>query len=223
MQCNGVRCGAAGSPREANPTRGEPYQQADHILCHHLMARYFRDDPSARLLTGLLFLHPALLCIDHVHFQYNGFLLGVLVFSMAMLKEGRGLASGILFAVALNLKHINLYVAPVFFVHLLREHCFQLEIREDKKTKTATVSYGGWSWRKFLVLGISVIFVFLASFGPWLKQLPQVLRRRKAHSFSRLLLIRVVPVRGRSFPDSFPSSVGSATRTGLPTSGHCTT
>ena len=52
--------------------------------------------------------------------------------------QGRGLFSGILFAVALNFKHINLYVAPVFFVHLLRQYCFQVEVQ--KATESDTVS-----------------------------------------------------------------------------------
>ena len=61
---------------------------------------------------------------------------------MAMLQEERGLLSGVLFAVALNLKHINLYVAPVFFVHLLRQHCCQIEIEEKETTKTKEMING---------------------------------------------------------------------------------
>jgi alpha-1,3-glucosyltransferase len=38
---------------------------------------------SRQVLTCVLFLHPGLLIVDHVHFQYNGFLLGVLFSCLA--------------------------------------------------------------------------------------------------------------------------------------------
>jgi len=35
------------------------------------------------------------------------------------------LASGIVFAMLLNFKHIYLYLAPAYFVYLLRAYCFE--------------------------------------------------------------------------------------------------
>jgi len=132
---------------------------ASDIVLLAALTRYFRGDKTASLMVPLLFLNPSLLLIDHVHFQYNGFLLGVLLYAIAMLKEGRSLFSGILFAVALNLKHINLYVAPVFFVHLLRQYCFQVNVEEQsisngrKETKkTVVVHHKGWSWCRFILI-----------------------------------------------------------------------
>jgi alpha-1,3-glucosyltransferase len=66
---------------------------------------------------------PGLLLVDHVHFQYNGMLFGVMLLSLSLLAEGRTLAGAAVFAVLLNLKHIFLYMAPFFFVHLLATHC----------------------------------------------------------------------------------------------------
>lgn len=71
-----------------------------------------------------ILLSPGLLIIDHVHFQYNGFLYGVLILSMVLARNKSGLLqSGILFAALLCLKHIYLYLAPAYFVYLLRAYC----------------------------------------------------------------------------------------------------
>lgn len=51
--------------------------------------RTFLGDPiaSQRILVSILFLHPGLLIVDHVHFQYNGFLIGVLCIACAFLCQ----------------------------------------------------------------------------------------------------------------------------------------
>lgn len=92
-----------------------------------------------------------------------------------------------MFAVALNLKHINLYVAPVFFVYLLRTHCFGVTPVRPKTHEphfgnmealpTMPIQHHGWSWKRFWMLGCSVIVVFGASFGPFIQQMPQVFSR----------------------------------------------
>ena len=69
-------------------------------------------------------LSPGLLIIDHIHFQYNGLLYGILILSIVLArKESALLASGIFFAVLLCMKHIYLYLAPAYFVYLLRAYC----------------------------------------------------------------------------------------------------
>ena len=42
----------------------------------------------------------ALLLVDHVHFQYNGLLLGLLVYALFMLRRGDHVKAGALFALA---------------------------------------------------------------------------------------------------------------------------
>ncbi|RQX70991.1 ALG6, ALG8 glycosyltransferase family protein [Toxoplasma gondii CAST] len=67
----------------------------------------------------LVLFNAGLLIVDHIHFQYNGFLLGVLLLSIADVQTGRFYRGSVLFTCALLLKHIFLYVAPVYFVFLL--------------------------------------------------------------------------------------------------------
>ncbi|RGB42880.1 Glycosyltransferase Family 57 protein [Rhizophagus diaphanus] len=83
---------------------------------------------------------------------------------------GNDLMCGIMFAVLLNFKHIFLYLAPAYFVYLLRHYCFQETSIQGTKT---------FSLKHFFFLGVSVIIIFLLSFGPFIimGQLGQVLSR----------------------------------------------
>ncbi|PSS11865.1 Dolichyl pyrophosphate Glc1Man9GlcNAc2 alpha-1,3-glucosyltransferase [Actinidia chinensis var. chinensis] len=46
------------------------------------------------LIWVLVVWSPALLIVDHMHFQYNGFLMGILLVSLSLLEEGRDLTGG---------------------------------------------------------------------------------------------------------------------------------
>lgn len=107
-----------------------------------------------RLLCLLVVWSPALMMVDHVHFQYNGFLIGVLMVSVSFLLEGRDLAGGFVFAVVLCLKHLFSVAAPVYFVYLLRHYC-----------------KGGGFWGgvgRFSTMGAAVGAVFAVAFGPFM-------------------------------------------------------
>ncbi|KAJ3487420.1 hypothetical protein NLJ89_g11715 [Agrocybe chaxingu] len=83
-------------------------------IAHFLPCRFIRGsvDPSMqRIVSASVFLHPGFLIVDHIHFQYNGFMYGILLWSILMARNGNKLASGILFAVLLNFKHIYMYLA----------------------------------------------------------------------------------------------------------------
>jgi alpha-1,3-glucosyltransferase len=115
-----------------------------------------------------ILLSPGLLIIDHIHFQYNGFLYGILILSIVLARHNSGLlASGITFAALLCFKHIYLYLAPAYFVYLLRTYClgprsiFDIQIFNCIK------------------LGLSIGIVAGLAFGPFIyyEQIPQVLER----------------------------------------------
>uniref|UniRef100_A0A182PK42 Alpha-1,3-glucosyltransferase n=1 Tax=Anopheles epiroticus TaxID=199890 RepID=A0A182PK42_9DIPT len=123
-------------------------------------------NPARSVLIGgaLLLGNAGLLMVDHIHFQYNGFLFGVLLLSIGALLENRPLQSALLFAVLLNLKHIFMYVAPVYVVYLLRFYCL----------RDFTV---GRAFVKLIKLATIVLGVCLLSFGPLYQHIPQVLSR----------------------------------------------
>lgn len=61
-----------------------------HILNPSLFhgTRYIRpSDPTTRIIAASLFLHPGLLLVDSIHFQYNGMLLGLLVLSLTCARD----------------------------------------------------------------------------------------------------------------------------------------
>ncbi|KAI8049596.1 glycosyl transferase [Syncephalis plumigaleata] len=106
----------------------------------------------------------------HIHFQYNGFLYGILVMSIVEMIKNRPLHSATWFAILLNFKHIFLYLAPAYFIYLLRAYCFPHGWSYDRLRQGVmrTATLGG------LVIGITLI-----SFGPFLVmgQLGQVISR----------------------------------------------
>ena len=69
---------------------------------------------------ALCCLDAGLLLVDHVHFQYNGMMVGLLLLSVAELRAGHAVRGAVLFAVLLQLKHLFLFAAPLYVVFLLR-------------------------------------------------------------------------------------------------------
>lgn len=126
----------------------------------------FKRTSHAAALSILL--SPGLLIIDHIHFQYNGFLYGVLILSVVLARKQSGLlASGVVFAALLCLKHIYLYLAPAYFVFLLRAYCL------DPRS---------WFRIRFfncVKLGIALGLVFGVAFAPFAAwgQMNQLLSR----------------------------------------------
>ncbi|NP_001412166.1 dolichyl pyrophosphate Glc1Man9GlcNAc2 alpha-1,3-glucosyltransferase isoform 21 [Homo sapiens] len=125
------------------------------------------------ILSVLLLWNFGLLIVDHIHFQYNGFLFGLMLLSIARLFQKRHMEGAFLFAVLLHFKHIYLYVAPAYGVYLLRSYCF-----------TANKPDGSIRWKSFsfvrvISLGLVVFLVSALSLGPFLalNQLPQVFSR----------------------------------------------
>ncbi|XP_033992911.1 probable dolichyl pyrophosphate Glc1Man9GlcNAc2 alpha-1,3-glucosyltransferase [Trematomus bernacchii] len=125
------------------------------------------------VLAVLLLWNFGLLIVDHIHFQYNGFLFGVLLLSVAKHMQSLHLQGALLFAVLLNLKHIFLYVAPAYGVYLLRSYCF------TQDNSDGSVRWRSFSFLRLAALGGIVLSVCFLSFGPFILmgQLPQVLSR----------------------------------------------
>lgn len=130
--------------------------------------RYFKSSDKSSPLVNVLvsLLCPGLLYVDHIHFQYNGFLFSILVWSILYAKRGNYLMSGLLYSALLNFKHIYIYIAPAYFVFLLRAYCME--------PQSLRINF-----KRLFLLGSIVLSVFAISFGPfvYLGQLDQVLKR----------------------------------------------
>ncbi|KAK4397096.1 putative dolichyl pyrophosphate Glc1Man9GlcNAc2 alpha-1,3-glucosyltransferase [Sesamum angolense] len=116
------------------------------------------------LIWALVIWSPGLFIVDHLHFQYNGFLLGMLLLSISFLEEGKDLVGGFFFAVLLCFKHLFAVAAPVYFVYLFRHYC-----------RGGLVKGFG----RLVLIGSVVLVVFAAAYGPFLYygQMQEVLRR----------------------------------------------
>ena len=69
--------------------------------------------------------------------------------------RGHELLGGILFALLLNMKHLFVYAAPIYFVYILRRYC---RAGNDVRVAVARV----------LAMSLAVLAVFGASFGPFI-------------------------------------------------------
>jgi len=101
----------------------------------------------------------------------QGILNMMLLCFMFWYLQGHCLRAAFWFAVLLNLKHIFMYVAPAYFVYLLRSYCFL------GAHAGGSLQLRSFSSVRFAKLGLVVASVFLVSFGPFiiLNQLPQVI------------------------------------------------
>ncbi|PHH61131.1 hypothetical protein CDD81_748 [Ophiocordyceps australis] len=123
---------------------------------------------AAQVAALSVLLSPGLLIIDHIHFQYNGFMYGILILSLVLARcKGTLLLSGLVFAALLCFKHIYLYLAPAYFVFLLRTYCLAEE------------SIFGIRLTNCVKLGAGIAAIFAAALGPFaaLGQMPQLLSR----------------------------------------------
>ncbi|KAK3232615.1 hypothetical protein CYMTET_57031 [Cymbomonas tetramitiformis] len=139
------------------------------VMCGDILllvaVRFFaRDMPAAKrdLLTGLVMLNPGLFIVDNIHFQYNGMLFALFIFSVTLVCEGYHVGGAAAFSALLCFKHLFAYAAPVYFVYLLRVHC-----------------RGSRAVSRFFSLGLTGIAVLALAFGPFIAmgQLSIVLER----------------------------------------------
>ncbi|EGW31439.1 Dolichyl pyrophosphate Glc1Man9GlcNAc2 alpha-1,3-glucosyltransferase [Spathaspora passalidarum NRRL Y-27907] len=116
--------------------------------------------------VGSLALSPGLLIIDHMHFQYNGMMYGILLLCLNCARLKRYLMCGFWFSVLLCFKHIYLYLAPAVFVFLLRAYCLKLNYNKKRNVFVNLISFVQWG--NLLKLGSVVIAVFTIAFLPFI-------------------------------------------------------
>jgi alpha-1,3-glucosyltransferase len=163
-------------------------QQQQHIKPRCMCAAYLPASKSSRVfLTEMLPTSPPLYA-------------GVLLWSIIAIEQQQDLLGGALFAVLLNLKHLFAYVAPVYFVYLLRHYCMGIgnggnhtnhrqtsaaavgspqgkrsTVRPANSSGSAAQQWAGCLWR-FAWLGGLVLAICAVAWWPFvaLRQVPQV-------------------------------------------------
>ncbi|KAH3681960.1 hypothetical protein WICPIJ_007079 [Wickerhamomyces pijperi] len=132
-----------------------------------------RRKTFAFIVASSVVLSPGLLIVDHIHFQYNGMLFGLMMLMIVFVQLDQSYWLALTFSVLLCFKHINLYLAPAVFVYLLRRECLDWE-----SLKTGRVSRAV-RWVNLFKLGAIVVVVFGLSFAPFIYHgvIPNVISR----------------------------------------------
>eukprot|EP00835_Amoeboradix_gromovi_P003900 NODE_277_length_11973_cov_0.221895.p2 type:complete len:461 gc:universal NODE_277_length_11973_cov_0.221895:4640-3258(-) len=132
------------------------------VLCSEILTlgyavhKYSTTIGSPFLFKISMLLNPGIVIVDHIHFQYNGFLYGILLLSLYFTKVDNLVVGGSLFLILVLLKHIFLYIAIGYFFYFLR--MFQRP-------------------KQLLALLISFLTISVISFYPFLNCLPQLVSR----------------------------------------------
>ncbi|KAJ2778350.1 Glucosyltransferase-like protein [Coemansia javaensis] len=117
--------------------------------------------------TFCALLQPCLVLVDHGHFQYNGVMLGFVVWAVHFALCEQHVAMAVAFCCAFMFKQMALYFAPAVFAFLL-----------------ARCVRGPRGARLFVRLGLAVVGTVGAMLLPWIRSPAQL----------RQILVRVFPV-----------------------------
>lgn len=144
------------SSRGHESVEGKVYMRATVLLMDALVllpAVFFiarRTRTNALVAASV----PALLLIDHGHFQYNGVCIGLTLLAAESLLCGNEILASVLFCLSLNFKQMALYYAPVFFFALLRKAVV------EELTIVGKLVH-------LIRLGVTVIFTFAILWAPF--------------------------------------------------------
>ena len=90
------------------------------------------ESSSLTLLAFILCIFaPGFLIVDHIHFQYNGYLIGLLSLLSNVLPsssphaQNHPLLAAFLFSFTMNSKHLFCFQAPIFLIYLLSTYCIR--------------------------------------------------------------------------------------------------
>ncbi|KAJ1942389.1 glycosyl transferase, partial [Linderina pennispora] len=188
--------------------------------------QFNKGSAQSKVAAALAFLSPGFMFVDHVHFQYNGFLFGILVYSLVLALEGRDLMAGAAFAVLLCFKHIFMYIAPAYFTYLLVHYCMVYKVvgKSQRRPGKQQLDIGA-SVANLAKLGALVVLVFAAAFGPFaaMGQIPQLasrlfpFKRGLCHAFWApnfwalyIFLDRVLILASRFLPETIAANIDKA-------------
>jgi alpha-1,3-glucosyltransferase len=80
---------------------------------------YYKGSRHQTFLLLVILLQPALVLIDHGHFQYNNVSIGFVLWGLLAISHEYDMVGSFFFCLSLNFKTMSLYMAPAFFFYLL--------------------------------------------------------------------------------------------------------
>jgi alpha-1,3-glucosyltransferase len=125
------------------------------IYCSAIWYSTFQQDRKSLWVILISVCQPAILLIDHGHFQYNTIALGLSISAFSCMVQGSFLSciyGSFLFCLALNFKQMTLYYAPAVFFYLLGR----------------CVAKPSRFLSRFLSLGVTVISTFWILWTPFI-------------------------------------------------------
>jgi alpha-1,3-glucosyltransferase len=131
---------------------------------HRLVNALFDEKSrhAAKIAAGSLVLTNAgLFIVDHIHFQYNGWLLGLLALACALAAERRFFWSAVAFAALVHSKHLFITLGPAVATFVLHQYVFA------NGSTMSTWLLVGQVLRRLLVLVAAVAGVAALSFAPF--------------------------------------------------------
>lgn len=142
----------------------------------HSLSPSSQSQKSKWLWTLTLALsQPAIVLIDHGHFQYNTVALGLSIAAFSFMVQPNFkhcIVGSILYCLALNFKQMTLYYAPAVFCYLLGR-CFS----EPNRFFPRFLALGCTVLLTFVVLWAPIIFAADPSGTPYIDRIQHVLRR----------------------------------------------
>lgn len=142
------------------------------------------------IVIALILYLPALVLIDHGHFQYNSVMLGLFLLSVVDLIKGNLMLASVWFMSSVLFKQMALYYSPFIFVYILS--C----LFTPQKTLGATIksfSFGG-----LIAVGLTVIVATVVMVSPFLLAASSV---SEAATLIQQILIRMFPFERGLFED----------------------
>lgn len=110
------------------------------------------------IVASCILFQPALMIIDHGHFQFNSVMLGLTLLSIVHLLYENYMLACVFFVLSLGFKQMALYYAPIFFFYLLGR-CVDLQTPGLPLSKRLN------PFRLFLI-GTATVITFVLLFGP---------------------------------------------------------
>jgi hypothetical protein len=81
------------------------------------------DSNQKLIIFTITILNAGLLLVDHIHFQYNGILIGLLILTFDYGVREQYILMTITFSILLLMKHLFVFFVPIFGLFLIRNYC----------------------------------------------------------------------------------------------------